>query len=64
MFETQKPYCPDCNDSEGLDRRGFIGTSVSGVVAVERWARSLPLSRHSNPLSLNPNLVRPSQPRH
>jgi len=32
MFEMQKPNCPEC--TEGLDRRGFLGTGVSSVLAV------------------------------
>jgi len=61
MFETQKPYCPECNDSEGLDRRGFIGTTVSGVVAVGALGSVPAALRAQNPAQPAPQ-PRPAKP--
>jgi Protein of unknown function (DUF3500) len=52
MFEMQKPNCPDCNDSEGLDRRGFIGTGV-GLLAAGAIA-SVPATVRAQPAAAQP----------
>jgi len=34
MLELQKPHCPECTDSEGMDRREFINTGISSALAL------------------------------